>query len=116
MPTRPWSMLVTLVVMSAGLLFSSVGAAHGHGAGPAPATEENLARLRECESKGNYSATTAGRYFGAYQFSAPTWRSLGYGGLPHHASPELQDEAARRLQARAGWTQWPRCARSLGLS
>ncbi|HSH22995.1 MAG TPA: transglycosylase family protein [Acidimicrobiales bacterium] len=112
--TRPWSRLVTLVAMSAGFVFTSVGGAHAHGAGPAPATEENLARLRACESNGNYAATT-GQYFGAYQFLAPTWRSLGHGGLPHHAPPELQDEAARHLHAREGWGQWPRCSRHLGL-
>ena len=28
-----------------------------------------------------------------------TWRTLGYPGLPHEAPPEVQDEAARKLQA-----------------
>jgi len=43
-----------------------------------------------------------------------TWRTLGYPGLPHEAPPEMQDEAARRLQARSGWGQWPVCSRRIG--
>jgi hypothetical protein len=73
------------------------------------------ARLRACESGGNYAANTGNGYYGAYQFALGTWRSLGYGGYPHHAAPAVQDEAARRLQARSGWRQWPACARRLGL-
>lgn len=74
-----------------------------------------FARLRKCESGGNYAANTGNGYYGAYQFSLSTWRSLGYGGYPHQASPATQDAAARRLQARSGWGQWPACARKLGL-
>ena len=95
-------------------LVADAGGAEAHGE-PAPATEDNFARLRGCESGGDYGATR-GRYSGAYQFSASTWRSLGYEGLPHHAAPEVQDEAARRLQGREGWSPWPGCARRLGLT
>jgi resuscitation-promoting factor RpfA len=72
-------------------------------------------RLRNCEAGGRYNANTGNGYYGAYQFSAGTWRSLGYKGLPHQAPPEVQDEAARKLQARSGWGQWPACARRLGV-
>ena len=84
---------------------------------PAAPTNDNFARLRACESGGNYAAVSRGnRYFGAYQMSPSTWRSMGYAGMPHQAPPHVQDEAARRLQARAGWRQWPGCARKLKLS
>src|SRR4051812_31052203 len=73
------------------------------------------ARLRTCESHDNYTDNTGNGYYGAYQFSAKTWHSLGFSGLPHQAPPEDQDEAARRLQARSGWRQWPACSRQLGL-
>ena len=73
------------------------------------------ARLRHCESRGRYDINTGNGYFGAYQFAARTWRNLGFPGLPHQAPPEMQDEAARQLQARRGWGQWPACARRLGL-
>jgi hypothetical protein len=71
-------------------------------------------RLRNCEAGGNYQRNSGNGYYGAYQMSAGTWRSLGYGGLPHQAPPEVQDQAARKLQARSGWGQWPACSRRVG--
>jgi hypothetical protein len=71
--------------------------------------------LRRCESGGRYDRNTGNGLFGAYQMAPVTWRSLGYDGLPHEASPPVQDQAARRLQARNGWGQWPRCSTRLGL-
>ncbi|MGH8973163.1 MAG: transglycosylase family protein [Acidimicrobiia bacterium] len=83
-------------------------------AAPAPAADDVWARLRKCEAGGNYTRNSGNGYYGAYQFSAGTWRSLGYSGLPHQAPPEVQDEAAKRLQARGGWGQWPACSRRIG--
>jgi hypothetical protein len=75
------------------------------------------AALARCESGGNPRARSAGgAYFGAFQFSLATWHSLGYGGNPADHPFAVQVEAARRLQARSGWDQWPRCARHLGLT
>jgi hypothetical protein len=72
--------------------------------------------LRNCEAGGNYSTNTGNGYFGAYQFSAATWRSMGTGyEFAHLAPPAIQDDAARRLQARSGWGQWPACTKKLGL-
>jgi hypothetical protein len=71
-------------------------------------------RLRACESGGRYDTNTGNGFYGAYQFHPRTWRNLGFPGLPHQATPELQDEAARRLQARSGWGQWPVCSRRIG--
>jgi|GEM_PF-837927 len=83
----------------------------------APATNGNVwAVLRQCESGGDYSENTGNGYFGAYQFSLATWRGLGLGGLPSQAPAAVQDQAARRLQARSGWGQWPSCARRLRLA
>ena len=72
------------------------------------------ARLRSCESGGRYTTNTGNGFFGAYQFHPRTWRNLGFPGLPHQAPPEMQDEAARKLQARSGWGQWPVCSRRIG--
>lgn len=94
--------------LTAGTLVAGAGAASA-------ASDSQLAALRECESGGNYQINTGNGYYGAYQFSASTWRSLGYSGLPHNASPATQDRAARELQARSGWGQWPACSRKLGL-
>lgn len=85
--------------------------AAGNGAIP----ESAWAALRKCESGGNYRTNTGNGYYGAYQFALATWRRLGYTGYPHEASPAIQDEAARKLQAKAGWGQWPACTRKLGL-
>jgi hypothetical protein len=74
-----------------------------------------LVSLRDCESGGNYGADTGNGYYGAYQFTLGTWRSLGLGGLPDQAPPAVQDQAAQTLAARRGWGQWPSCARRLGL-
>jgi hypothetical protein len=81
----------------------------------APPTAENFARLRQCESSGNYAINTGNGYYGAYQFDARTWRAMGYSGLPHQASAAVQDEAAARLQSQRGWQPWPGCARRLRL-
>ena len=82
--------------------------------GAAPSGDDVWARLRHCESGGRYDINTGNGFFGAYQFVLSTWRGLGYSGMPHHAPPEMQDEAARKLQARSGWGQWPVCSRRIG--
>jgi hypothetical protein len=85
----------------------------------APATSaagnDVWAELRKCESGGNYAENTGNGYYGAYQFAPGTWHGLGYPGLPSEASPAVQDQAARQLQARSGWGQWPECSRKLHL-
>jgi resuscitation-promoting factor RpfA len=77
-------------------------------------TGDVWAKLRACESGGRYNVNTGNGFYGAYQFHPRTWRGLGYPGLPHQAPPEMQDEAARKLQARSGWGQWPVCSRRIG--
>ncbi|WP_435298441.1 transglycosylase family protein [Timonella sp. A28] len=73
------------------------------------------AKLAQCESGGNPSTNTGNGYYGLYQFSLPTWRSVGGSGLPSDASAAEQTKRAQILQQRAGWGQWPACARKLGL-
>ncbi|OHV40117.1 transglycosylase [Parafrankia soli] len=70
--------------------------------------------LRQCESGGNYTTNTGNGYYGAYQFSPGTWRSLGYSGLPHTAPPAVQDAAALQLALRSGFGQWPVCGSGMG--
>ncbi|WP_322759154.1 transglycosylase family protein [Frankia sp. Cr2] len=70
--------------------------------------------LRQCESGGDYGANTGNGYYGAYQFSLGTWQGLGYTGLPSSASPGTQDEAAIKLAARSGFSQWPVCGKGMG--
>ena len=72
------------------------------------------AAIAQCESGGNPSINTGNGYYGMYQFSLPTWRSVGGSGLPSDASVEEQTMRARMLQQRSGWGQWG-CAYKLGL-
>lgn len=78
------------------------------------ATGDAWARLRNCESGGDYTVVSSnGLYFGAYQFSLGAWAAVGGTGNPAAASPAEQDYRARLLFERAGWTQWPICGRYL---
>ena len=72
------------------------------------------AAIAQCESGGNPSTNAGNGYYGMYQFSLPTWQSVGGTGLPSDASAEEQTMRARMLQQRAGWGQWG-CAYKLGL-
>ncbi len=71
--------------------------------------------LRECESGDNYQADSGNGYYGAYQFSWATWVDLGYPGRPDQEPYWMQDEAAQRLEAMDGWSQWPSCSTALGV-
>jgi flagellar biosynthesis GTPase FlhF len=87
---------------------------------PAPvatsSSGDDFARLRQCESGGDYSDNTGNGYYGAYQFSESAWQGLGYSGLPSDASPAQQDQAAQQLHAQSGWGPWPSCSAQLGLN
>lgn len=74
----------------------------------------NWAALAQCESSGNPRAVSSnGLYYGLYQFSLSTWRSVGGSGLPTDASPEEQTYRAQVLYMRAGAGQWPVCGSRL---
>ena len=79
------------------------------------ASSEDFARLRQCESGGNYAINTGNGFYGAYQFDRRTWQGMGYSGTANEAAPSTQDDAAARLQAARGWQPWPSCSRKLGL-
>ncbi len=72
-------------------------------------------RLAQCESGGNWSINTGNGYYGGVQFSLGTWRAYGGKGYPHQNSKAQQIAIAKKLQAAAGWGQWPACSRKLGL-
>lgn len=81
-------------------------------------TAEQWAALRQCESSGDYTVVSRnGLYYGAYQFSIPTWDSIAahvgrtdlVGVPPNHAAPADQDALAVALYHRSGPGQWPHC-------
>ncbi|MFZ5851251.1 MAG: ubiquitin-like domain-containing protein [Actinomycetota bacterium] len=83
---------------------------------PAPAAAAdglNWAALARCESGGNPRAVNGAGYYGLYQFSLSTWRSVGGTGNPIDASPAEQTARAQALYARSGRSPWPVCGRLL---
>ncbi len=74
----------------------------------------NWAALADCESGGNPQAVnSAGPYYGLYQFSQPTWESVGGTGLPTENSASEQTYRAQILYNRSGAGQWPVCGKYL---
>ena len=74
------------------------------------ALDPRLAAIAQCESGGDPKAVSAnGLYFGKYQFSLSTWRSVGGRGNPVDASEAEQDRRAARLLRRDGTKPWPVC-------
>ena len=80
-------------------------------------SDAQLARLRQCESGGNYGAIGGGgAYRGAYQFARSSWNSVAsqhyprYVGMdPAAAPPEVQDAMTRALWSMSGPRPWPVC-------
>jgi muramidase (phage lysozyme) len=85
-----------------------------HNAAASPA---KLASIRNCESRGNYSAVSAnGRYRGAYQFNQSTWNGVAsrhypnlVGKDPARVAPYQQDAMALALISERGFSAWPHC-------
>ena len=73
------------------------------------------AKLAQCESGGRPETNTGNGFYGMYQFTLETWQALGGTGYPHEADAATQTAMAKKLQAQAGWGQWPGCADKLGL-
>jgi uncharacterized protein YabE (DUF348 family) len=66
----------------------------------------NWAAVAQCESGGNPRAVNPAGYYGLYQFSLPTWESVGGTGNPIDASPAEQLKRAQILYERSGPGQW----------
>lgn len=79
---------------------------------PSSADGLNWAALAQCESSGNPRAVNPAGYYGLYQFSLTTWRSVGGSGNPIDASPAEQLKRAKILYNKAGAGQWG-CGRHL---
>ncbi|TQM67527.1 surface rod structure-forming protein G [Actinomadura hallensis] len=85
-------------------------------AGTGAAARLNWAGLAKCESGGNPRAVNPAGYYGLYQFSLPTWQSVGGTGKPSDASPGEQTYRAQLLYNKVNgrWQgQWPNCGRFL---
>ena len=86
-----------------------------------PLSGDQLARLRKCESGGNYrSVSSSGSFRGAYQFNRGTWNgvasrhySLYVGVDPAAAPPVVQDAMTQALWSERGRSPWPVCGRKV---
>ncbi|MDG2026348.1 MAG: transglycosylase family protein [Acidimicrobiales bacterium] len=80
-------------------------------------SNEDLHRLRMCESTDNYEAVSpSGTYRGAYQFDQTTWNDVSgrhfpwlHGRDPKTVEPWWQDAMARALWSERGKQPWPIC-------
>ena len=81
----------------------------------APATLENMLKLRLCEAGNSYTRNSGNGYYGTYQFNIGTWNNFGGYARPDLAPAEVQDEKFQATYATRGWSPWPACARKLGL-
>lgn len=70
-----------------------------------------FARLRACESGGNYSTNTGNGYYGAYQYDQATWNNYGGYSTADQAPPSVQDAKAQETYAARGSSPWPTCGR-----
>lgn len=67
-----------------------------------------------CETRGysyaaSYTVDTGNSFYGRYQFTWGTFRSVGGSGNPAAAPPREQDVRAYRLYLRDGSAPWPVC-------
>lgn len=84
-------------------------------------SDEQLERLRWCESTDNYRAISPqGWYRGAYQFDFRTWNDVASRHYPWLVDLDpidveyyWQDAMARALYAERGAEPWPVCGRRL---
>jgi len=84
-------------------------------------SDDQLARLANCESGGNPTARSRnGKYLGLYQFNQGTWNSTARSVLPSYvgvspaiAPPEVQHAMARALYSARGRSPWPICGRRI---
>lgn len=85
---------------------------------PASLTEAQITFLGNCESGMTATRNSGNGYYGAFQFSPATWRSMGTAYERADMAPlEVQIDAVQRLLARSSiWTQFPGCAKKMQLA
>jgi uncharacterized protein YabE (DUF348 family) len=76
-------------------------------------TGPNWVGLARCESSGNPNAVNPAGFYGLYQFSVSTWRSVVGKGLPTDYGYWEQTKRAWILFQASGRSPWPVCGRYL---
>ena len=84
-------------------------------AGAAPS--DLLDALADCESHRNPRAVSSnGMYFGAFQDTLTTWHNLGGTGNPIDFPYEVQKDLNSHIAVSRWGSQFPYCARKLGVA
>lgn len=76
-------------------------------------TGPNWIGLANCESGGNPNAVNPAGFYGLYQFSLSTWRSVGGKGNPTDYGYWEQTKRAWKLYKISGRSPWPHCGSRL---
>lgn len=76
-------------------------------------TGPNWGGLAACESGGNPNAVNPAGFYGLYQFSISTWRSVGGRGIPTDYGYWEQTKRAWKLFKSSGRSPWPVCGSRL---
>ena len=77
----------------------------------ATSASPTLEAIAACESGGDPGANTGNGFYGKFQFTLQTWRSVGGTGNPATAGEAEQNRRAAMLYAREGASPWPVCGR-----
>jgi LysM repeat protein len=82
---------------------------------PNSLTDSQITFLGNCEAGMNPTRNSGNGYYGAFQFSYGTWKSMGTAYERADLAPiEVQIDAVRRLVARSSlFTQFPACAKAM---
>jgi hypothetical protein len=82
---------------------------------PAVLNDAQIAFLGNCESGMTATRNSGNGYYGAFQFSIPTWNAMKTGYERADLAPiEVQIDAVQRLLSRSSiFTQFPGCARKM---
>lgn len=78
----------------------------------APANAADWDKLAQCESSGNWNASTGNGFSGGLQFTPSTWSAYGgtqYASNAKDATREQQIAVAEKVLAAQGANAWPGC-------
>jgi hypothetical protein len=100
---------VKLIVFAGGFAIVAMAASTGMSAGTAHADSMNWDAVAQCESGGNWAASTGNGTYGGLQFKPATWAANGGIGSPATASRAEQIRVAEKVLASQGPGAWPTC-------
>ena len=98
-----------LVLFAGVFAIAAMAMSTGMSAGTAHADSMNWDAVAQCESGGNWAASTGNGHYGGLQFKPATWSSNGGVGSPSSASRAEQIRVAENVLASQGPGAWPTC-------